>query len=157
MEDVSEEPELVHRLVYSSVATEKFSPDDLVLLLEKARAKNERMEVSGMLLHHEGNFIQVLEGDVEVVESLYSQIEHDARHDEPRILLREDEVERSFADWTMGFVRASREMIESIDGLNDFLRVVGEGSVGARDEGADDRARKILDQFKMGRWHRSIE
>ena len=166
MEEASEETsadgasgeiELVHRLVYSSSATVDFSPDDLIALPGKAKATNERLHVSGMLLYHEGTFIQVLEGDQEVVESLYALIEHDDRHEEPRVLLREDEVERSFGEWTMGFFRASAETIRSVDGMNDFLRGAGESGAGARPEETEDRARKILEQFKVGRWRRSIE
>lgn len=159
MEEPTEEieVELVHRLVYSSAATVEFSPDDLIVLLAKARANNDRMNVSGMLLHHEGSFLQVLEGDQEVVESLYSLIDKDDRHGDSRVLLREDEVERSFGEWTMGFFRASSEMMGAVEGLNDFLRSNGESSAGARAEDTEDRARKILEQFKQGRWHRSIE
>lgn len=157
MEEASQDVETVHRIVYSSAATVEFSEDDLVALLGKARANNQRMDVSGMLLFHQGTFIQVLEGDQEVIESLYARIEDDGRHEDPRILLREDEVERSFGEWTMGFLRATPELLQSVEGVNDFLRSTGEGSVGSRSEDVDDRARKILDQFKMGRWHRDIE
>lgn len=157
MEKPSEEIELVHRLVYSSAATVEFSSEDLVELLRKAREKNGRMNVSGMLLYHKGSFIQVLEGDQEVVESLYSLIEHDGRHEAPLVLLREDEVERAFGDWTMGFFKASPELIDTVEGMNDFLRSTGESSGGVRSEETDDRARKILEQFKLGRWRRQIE
>ena len=157
--DSEEDVELVHRLVYSSAATTAFSQENLIELLEKARSNNERMNVSGMLLHHEGTFIQVLEGDGEVIESLYSRIEDDDRHEEPRVLLRESEVPRSYSEWTMGFVRATDEMIEAVDGLNDFMRQSGSKGEAARSdaEESDDRVQKILEQFRGGLWRRNIE
>ena len=130
------------------------SPSDLVEILEQARRNNARLQVSGMLLHANGTFLQVLEGDPEVVESLYSIIEEDRRHVDLRILLREQDVERSFGDWTMGFVRADREMIDSVPGLNDFLQAIPARALPDLDEA--DRVRKILEGFKTGRWRREI-
>ena len=67
-------------------------------------------------------FTLVLEGDLEVIESLYDVIESDRRHADTRVLLREDAEVRAFGDWTMGFVQADREMLASVAGLNDFLQ-----------------------------------
>lgn len=145
----------VQRLVYTSRATEPFEPDALIELLARARRKNRRLGVSGMLLYADPTFLQVLEGDLEVVESLYDVIEADPRHDDARILLREEAEERAFGDWTMGFVQADREMLSSVAGLNDFLQSQRDAAM-IPDEAAA-RVEKILEQFKAGRWRREIE
>ncbi len=145
----------VQRLVYTSRATEPFSPDALIDLLTGARDKNRRLGVSGMLLYAEPTFLQVLEGDLEVIESLFDVIEGDPRHADTRVLLREEAEERAFGDWTMGFVKADREMLASVAGLNDFLQSQRDAAMIADDETA--RVEKILEQFKAGRWRREIE
>jgi len=158
--DESEE-ELVSQLVYSSAATEPFDDAQLIELLRLARRKNARLGVTGMLLYHAGTFVQMLEGDEEVVESLFARIEEDPRHDETRVLLRRSDVPRTFGEWTMGFVQATREMIATIDGLNDFLRaragVSDEDLSSASSQDDGDRALKILEQFRAGRWRREIQ
>ena len=145
----------IYRLVYTSRATQPFDAEALLALLEKARENNQRMGVSGMLLYVAPTFLQVLEGDLEVVESLYDLIEADPRHDDARILLREECEGRIFGDWTMGFVQADREMLASVAGLNDFLQ--GERSAVIIPDEDQQRAEKILEQFKEGRWRRQIE
>ena len=72
-------PALVH-LVYTSIAAREFSKEDHTELLKKSRAANELLGVTGMLLFSEGNFFQVLEGEPEVVDALYTKISRDPRH-----------------------------------------------------------------------------
>lgn len=147
--------ERVLRLIYSSQAAAKLTPEQLLEILDQARQSNERLGVSGMLLHADQTFLQVLEGDEEVVESLYAKIEEDDRHVDMRVLLREVDAERCFGDWTMGFVRADRDMIRQIAGLNDYLQSSVHRAGDADEETA--RAQKVLEQFKSGRWRREID
>jgi len=49
-------------LVYVSSATELLSDQALDELLQGARSTNERIGVTGVLLHCEGNFMQYVEG-----------------------------------------------------------------------------------------------
>ena len=76
----------VLQLVYASAETTPFSDEDLMALLEQSRAANEARGVTGMLLYHEGSFIQALEGDPETVRALYEKITHDGRHHNERLL-----------------------------------------------------------------------
>lgn len=55
-------------LIYGSSSTDRFSEADLVPLLQQAREKNQRLNVTGMLLYRDGNFLQVLEGERETVD-----------------------------------------------------------------------------------------
>jgi len=152
--DQSEREPLL-RLAYSSCATRAFDTSELVELLSGARENNDRLSVSGMLLYAAPTFLQVLEGDPEVVENLYDTIEADERHDSTRILLREEVDERDFADWSMGFVQADREMLQSIPGLSDFMQQRARGTAREADDNVE-RVRKILEQFRSGRWRREL-
>ncbi len=48
-------------LTYLSSAVDPLSTEDLTRLLTHARAKNERLGLTGMMLHSAGSFIQTLE------------------------------------------------------------------------------------------------
>lgn len=90
-------------LVYTSTASHPFRETALELLLEECRRQNDARHVTGMLLHRSGRFIQVLEGDADVVRDLAERIRRDPRHHDMRILLEETIDHRRFPDWTMGY------------------------------------------------------
>ena len=48
-------------VVYVSSSTQTFTQSDLQMLLQKARDKNTQLDLTGMLLYKDGNFMQVLE------------------------------------------------------------------------------------------------
>jgi hypothetical protein len=72
-------------------------------ILSVARERNVQLDVTGILLHRDGNFIQVLEGPKDNVEMLYEKISRDPRHTGVLVTVREEIVERQFKDWAMGF------------------------------------------------------
>lgn len=89
--------------VYVSTATELFTTSQLQSLVEKCNQNNTKLNITGMLLYNEGNFIQVLEGEKQIILDLYKIIEKDQRHN-GMLKLSEGELEqRNFPDWSMGF------------------------------------------------------
>jgi len=145
----SESP-LIH-LIYCSAATEPFDEADLHALLEKARRTNAELNVTGMLLHADGSFFQVLEGDRGVVDRLFERIGRDPRHDRVTIIINEPIERRSFDDWTMGYTNVDARRLSEIPGLNDFF--VSGSCFGDIDPG---RARKLLRAFEQGRWRATL-
>ena len=110
------------QLIYMSSATRDFASHELPGLLSKTRLKNALLHVSGMLLYHEGLFLQILEGPAEVVDRLYQQIAADHRHTGCEILVRCSVNQRSFADWSMGFVNTNEyRNPQLIPGYRDFF------------------------------------
>ena len=110
------------QLIYISAATVDFTNEDLTTLMQKARANNTKVDVSGMLIYHEGSFFQVLEGPEEHVLEIYDLIADDPRHDDVKLLLKSEVEKRSFADWSMGFVNPNRKLFQQIEGFADFFK-----------------------------------
>lgn len=94
---------MIFQLVYSSVATKEFWPDDLFVLVEKSRRKNFDRDITGMLLYHQGKFLQLLEGPEAAVRGCYARVERDPRHHSTRVLLTQTSEHRDFPNWTMGY------------------------------------------------------
>ncbi|MFI3137272.1 MAG: BLUF domain-containing protein [Methylococcaceae bacterium] len=109
-------------LVYASISTQKFSDEQLLSLLKKARNNNERLEITGMLLYRDGFFMQALEGDLDDIEELFKVIENDTRHKDQIVIYKKSIKERGFAKWTMGFNKISEKNIETIKGYTQFLK-----------------------------------
>ena len=96
---------MVFQLIYSSSATQDFWPDDLFALVEKSRSKNSARGITGMLLFHEGKFLQLLEGPEPAVRDCFALIRRDPRHESVTVLMEGVSKERDFPEWTMGFER----------------------------------------------------
>ncbi|WP_414662840.1 BLUF domain-containing protein [Horticoccus sp. 23ND18S-11] len=108
-------------LVYVSSAVAPFSEADLLALLEHSRTNNARCGVTGLLLYHEGNFMQALEGPEPAVRSLHARIVTDPRHYGCITLIQGAIAARSFAGWSMGFRQLNVAHADSAPGYSDFL------------------------------------
>lgn len=138
--------ELIH-LVYASRAARHYNDRDLIDLLREARANNASLGITGMLLHVEGSFFQVLEGPPETVRTLYERIERDPGHAPVVKLIDEPISERAFADWQMGFFGATRGQLARIEGLAVFFT-----HKAALTELGSSRATVLLNAFVEGRY-----
>jgi hypothetical protein len=132
-------------LVYLSSEAVPFSPQDLIELLEKARANNVKLGITGMLLFKNGNFLQALEGEREGVLSLYQKIGKDRRHRRITPLSQETITKRDFPDWSMGFHDLGAAQAAPPEGFSPFLNT----SLSVHDFSADPgRAKRLLLLFR---------
>lgn len=141
----------MQQIVYASAACDPFSGHALRILLQQSRTRNAMYKVSGMLLYHEGSFLQILEGPPDAVEYLYSSIERDPRHTRTKVLLRKKIAQREFAEWTMGFVDTASWGSRPY-GMLDYTRLrleAGEAASGLPG-GLPSQARKYLRFFYDG-------
>jgi hypothetical protein len=111
----------MYSLLYVSSAATAFSAEDLRALLKLARENNTRLDVTGMLLYKDGNFMQLLEGEESAVQGLYDKIVRDPRHKGALTLLKGNVEERSFGQWSMGFRELKSATDSGVPGYNDFL------------------------------------
>jgi hypothetical protein len=139
------------QMIYTSEAKTKFSPAELQGLLLIARRNNNRDAITGMLLYEDGTFLQVLEGENEVVEATYQRIAADKRHHKIMLIARFEVDHRSFHDWEMGFFDASGGQLLQLPGYSNFL---SKRTVELENLEDGDKAREVLLNFKLGAWHR---
>ena len=138
------------QLIYASAAVKPFSPEDLAVLLAKARKKNSSMDISGMLLYHAGSFLQVLEGPEDAVTALFKVIEKDPRHATVRVLFRDGVETGEFEEWSMGFVDTSK----SAKALEGYLDYNTEANAMLLDK---TRAKRTLKKFQEGAWRQLVD
>ncbi|MFN9719012.1 MAG: BLUF domain-containing protein [Planctomycetota bacterium] len=141
------------QMIYTSAATKKFSQAELKELLQKARANNVANQITGMLLYEDGTFLQVLEGDDEVVQKTYERIANDPRHNKILLIARFEVEHRTFTDWEMGFFDASGGQLLELPGYTNFLN---KKTVELEEVEEGDKAREVLINFKQGAWHRAV-
>ena len=95
---------MLHRLAYISTFIGDATQRDLDEILQTARRRKSADGITGLLVFHEGNFFQVLEGPREEVLACYARILRDTRHRECVTLLSGPVQSREFADWEMAYI-----------------------------------------------------
>jgi hypothetical protein len=105
----------IFQLIYRSRATRAFSQSELDHLLAKARKTNVENNITGILFYGNGYFIQVLEGDENIVNDLYYKlILSDPRHYLAQVIFTQKLEKRSYPSWTMGFKALETEEMEQL-------------------------------------------
>ena len=103
--------EELYRLVYYSRNQVTGDADafqrEVSAILKKSCVNNERDRITGALMFNTGCFAQVLEGQLERIETTFERIQRDERHGEVSLLALERIEQRSFPNWAMGFVGQS--------------------------------------------------
>lgn len=94
---------MIHRIVYQSEATTALNDAELRSIAMFAALNNKAENISGLLLHHEGQIMQVLEGKAEAVQALYQRIKADKRHINVKTLVDSPCQAAIFKTWSMGY------------------------------------------------------
>ncbi len=94
------------QLIYVSNSSHFNNEDDLLELLKVSRKNNAKLGITGMLLFHDGLFLQILEGPEAEVMALYEKIKLNPKHRACRILAKVEVKNREFGQWAMGYQKA---------------------------------------------------
>jgi hypothetical protein len=106
----------VHHIIYLSRATAPFTDAQLENLLLVARSRNAELDVSGLLLYAEAQFLQVLEGEEQAIRALYEIIKEDPRHRDIVTYADKPIKQRAFASWAMAFHAPSLPQLAEVTG-----------------------------------------
>jgi len=109
-------------LSYVSTQTQSMSETAMVELLTHCRAKNADLGITGLLLHRDDSFFQILEGGEEEVRSLFEKISADERHERVEVLSEGPTSTRDFMDWQMAFIDLDGQDFSALPGFSDVLK-----------------------------------
>jgi len=137
------------QIIYASLANRKLSQDEVRDLLHISRKNDGSVDVGGMLVYHDGCFLQVLEGPRIAVEAIYGRIKTDPRHRNVRLLLRCGISEPVFNDWSMAYVDTDGSN-HGLKGYVDYIEQLDRKLAG------DSQAMRVLNRFKLGDWRNMI-
>ena len=135
-------------LGYVSTETGDLGSDGMVELLTEARRINTSRDITGLLLHRDRSFYQVLEGEEVVVRQTFDSIEKDERHTAIDVLFEGEVDEREFPDWQMGFLNLDGVDIDTLKGYSDFL---------SREDNAKDFLENLSRGKRLALMFRSME
>jgi hypothetical protein len=110
----------MHRIIYLSSGIKIFSDQEINELLKISRVNNQKNGITGLLLYSDGNFMQILEGEKEAVESTYNKILNDSRHKNIIQIVNESVENRNFSEWKMGYSIVDPEFLKKHPEINAF-------------------------------------
>jgi hypothetical protein len=99
---------------YVSSATRLLHASELEQLVAQARRANAAQGITGVLLHCDGNFMQVIEGPAPDVSATYARIASSAAHRDIFQLFDEPIEAREFESWSMACRRVSERDFEAL-------------------------------------------
>ncbi len=103
-------------IVYASTAADLWPESELYTLVERARIRNSNQAITGQLHYHRRQFVQLLEGPGDAVETLFQAIRRDQRHHSLRLIVDRDVKGRAFPDWAMAAAASPADIQRAIDG-----------------------------------------
>ena len=111
----------LYEIIYVSLASRDLPAEELVQLLDKARSHNASQCITGMMVYHRREFMQLLEGEQATVQELYDRIASDPRHQQLRKIWDGPIRERGFSDWGMAFMAPDELDLRDKPGYQDLL------------------------------------
>ncbi|MEM1036414.1 MAG: BLUF domain-containing protein [Pseudomonadota bacterium] len=105
----------LERLIYVSEAAPNLSAKGIQKIVNISHLHNQMSNITGLLVHDEGYFLQILEGVPSDVEATYQRISKDRRHSNCQLLLAQPITQRAFPKWLMGY--RDRETLFTQEGL----------------------------------------
>ncbi|WP_394759175.1 BLUF domain-containing protein [Flavobacterium sp.] len=112
----------LHRIIYLSTAADNLSIDELKQLWIKAKSNNEKINVTGILLYIDGDFLQIFEGEKEIVQNLFELIKIDKRHKSIITVYNNTIDKLVFPDWSMAFSSTDYKEIQKLQGFENITR-----------------------------------
>lgn len=144
---------MICRTAYLSSAARGVSEADVAQILRVSRRNNLAFGLTGMLMYHDGNFFQVLEGPADNVETCYAQLATDPRHHSLIRLITREEEGRAFGNWCMG--HAAPEKLNNghrslVVSLRDLARNSGDTQNGSTDNATNREIAILTRNFLAG-------
>lgn len=145
VEEVRDSP--MFHCIYTSVEAYPLTEAEITRLVQDSRVKNASHDISGVLLHVQNTFFQVLEGPQEAIDQLWNSILRDRRHTHVTRIIYEPIARRYFGGQAMELTTLSpfelAELLEQGDSARreELLSDIDEG-----------RAKRLIRAFSDGRW-----
>jgi hypothetical protein len=90
-------------ILYVSTAAWALSEVEIEVILETSRERNQHADVTGILLHRDGTFMQLIEGPQASLDRIFAIIRRDARHTGIIEILNEPATARELPIWSMAY------------------------------------------------------
>lgn len=122
---------MLFELIYHSKAMPNIEDHEIESILKTSREFNAKHHITGCLLFHNNQFLQILEGDFDKVNALYKSIRADQRHHSVITLHMQEIKVLSYRNWSMAYHKFSNDSIKSTLGISEFHDIIEKRNFGS--------------------------
>ncbi len=119
-------------ICYISSADKKLGQNELNQLFNNAKINNSKFDISGILIHQDGNFLQILEGENEKIDEVYQRIKLDNRHSNILQIINHPITSSIFEGYQTGFSIVNNN--KKIEQLKTYLEWVKSAEIASVDK-----------------------
>ena len=120
---------MTYQLTYLSEPFPWINIADIHDILHTSRRFNSENDITGCLIYTKKIFIQLLEGDQDIIDPLYQRIEKDKRHFNVEVLYTSNTDKRIFSKWAMAYLSLEEDHTNSIiKKIRHNLTLLNEGA-----------------------------
>lgn len=106
---------MLKTICYLSTKAYDLSEEDITAIFEDSLGNNTAQDVTGILVYNQGNFLQVLEGEEGVVDTLFHKITKDERHKNIITVINSPLEDRLFSEFNLGY-----SVLTNVDDFKDL-------------------------------------
>lgn len=131
----------LYQLVYKSIISRELDASKIEEFVSVIHPANKQLGVTGLLIFDGEHFLQVIEGEISVISKLMASIQHDTRHSNVVLLLKEPIPKRDYDQWAMQLlVKSPESMAKIIDEVERHASISDQV----------ERHAEILEQWQKG-------
>ena len=120
---------MIYQLTYISEPFPWITIEDINNILMVSKDFNSANQITGCLIYAKRVFMQLLEGDQEIIDQLYKTIEKDKRHFNVELLHTGHVEERIFSKWAMAYLGLQETTTsEEVNKIQKNLILLAEGA-----------------------------
>lgn len=113
---------MLSQLIYVSTRVPSCTEAEIEKILNTSVENNKINNITGILVYSSNRFLQVLEGDSDVILNLYDKIKEDKRHKNSVMISLKSIDKRLFPGWHMGSKYLKTESVEFMSKMSDEER-----------------------------------
>ena len=136
----------MYRLIYKSRCVESIDWEMIREILRVSEKNNEANAITGALLASRTHFLQVLEGEFEVINQTFFNIAKDSRHSELQLISFGPVESRLFAHWGMKGIGA---FDFNTDLAQELMKKYGEEGGSVRFPSEEWKALALIHEVEM--------
>lgn len=95
-------------IVYISSMKKEYSSEELYSMSEKFKQFNYKNNITGLMIYHNKNIMQYIEGEECIVKDMYKRITEDNRHNNIIKLIEEKSLKKRVEEWNVCFEEKSK-------------------------------------------------
>ena len=136
---------MLYQIIY--VSKRKCSEEEITKILNKSREKNQKKNITGLLLYSKDSFIQCIEGEKDDISELYDVIKKDERHTNSIIISYKPIKNRDFPTWSMGEKKIDIDKTELLTEMSEDEKAMFRNILeGKEEKNAIEIIKKLLNK-----------